>query len=136
MEAINAFFRSIYNTHDEAKSLIGEAIDYFHLKQYQGLILGVEENVFRLVLDEAVTNAIEHGNMRDPSKRVCVVITPLKNNARITVIDEGNGFGYSVVKNPTLPENKLNYGGRGIFLMKNFGKISWNRQGNCVSVMI
>ncbi|TAL30385.1 MAG: ATP-binding protein [Spirochaetes bacterium] len=136
MESINAFFRSIYNTHEEANSLVREALEYFRLKQEQGFIEGVEECIFRLVLDEAVTNAVEHGNMRDPSKRICVVITPLKNNARITVIDEGDGFGYTGLRNPTHPENKLRYGGRGIYIMKNFGKISWNKQGNCVSVMI
>lgn len=67
---------------------------------------------------EAANNAVSHGNKLDPSKRVDITLT-IKGN-RLTVItkDEGPGFDYENVPDPTAPENIENVNGRGIFLMR------------------
>ena len=69
-------------------------------------------------LTEAVTNAITHGNKSDVSKRVRVKIRKLNDQMAFLVSDEGLGFDYSNLPDPTAPENLLKIGGRGVFLMQ------------------
>ncbi len=70
-------------------------------------------------LTEAVTNAIKHGNGGDENKTVQVSIQEVsKNTIAFKVSDEGQGFDYKSVPDPTLPENILKIGGRGVFLMQ------------------
>ena len=69
-------------------------------------------------LTEAVTNAIKHGNGSDEKKTVQVSLQKLgKNKIAFQISDEGSGFDYESVPDPTLPENLLKIGGRGVFLM-------------------
>lgn len=67
---------------------------------------------------EAVNNAIVHGNKQLAEKDVIVNITIDKGELHIMVKDQGNGFDYENVPDPTAPENIENLNGRGIFLMK------------------
>ena len=67
---------------------------------------------------EAVTNAILHGNNADKSKNVCIKCHKKTNQLAIQVSDEGPGFDYDNLPDPTSPENLLKIGGRGVFLMK------------------
>jgi len=72
-----------------------------------------------LALREALVNAIVHGNQNDPSK--CVYVNcrcTTDGRVSITVEDEGNGFGYDTVPNPTSPDNRQRTHGRGIFLIR------------------
>ena len=69
-------------------------------------------------LTEAVTNAIVHGNRRDESKEVQVRLNKVKNNLSFRVSDQGNGFDYKSLPDPTAPENITKCGGRGVFLMQ------------------
>jgi len=71
-----------------------------------------------LVCDEAITNAIVHGNKRDPEKRVNVQIYVSHNRFRIRVRDQGDGFDVAAVADPREGENVLRASGRGVFLMK------------------
>lgn len=68
-------------------------------------------------LTEAVTNAIVHGNRADESKTVQVRLNKQKDRLSFRVSDEGNGFDYKNLPDPTAPENILKCGGRGVFLM-------------------
>ena len=70
-------------------------------------------------ITEAVNNAINHGNKNDPDKKVKVSYTKEKENFIFSVEDEGIGFDYDNVPDPTDPENLEKINGRGIFLMKN-----------------
>lgn len=70
-----------------------------------------------LLLSEAVTNAIEHGNKSDASKIVTVNLTVGKKKIAIVVEDEGDGFDQSEVDNPIEGANLLNDGGRGLFFI-------------------
>lgn len=69
-------------------------------------------------LTEAVTNAIVHGNSLDEAKFVNVKLQLIKNRLAFLVSDEGSGFDYQSLPDPTSPENLLKIGGRGVFLMK------------------
>lgn len=71
-----------------------------------------------LLLSEAVTNAIEHGNELDPNKTAKIVIEITDNEVVAMVQDEGKGFQHSEQENPLTEENLLKDGGRGVFLLK------------------
>jgi len=89
----------------------------------------------RLSVTEAVTNAIIHGNMQDESKTVCVELRKKKGSIAIRVSDEGCGFDYKSVPDPTLPENVCKCGGRGVFLMRNCSdRIAFRDNGSTVEM--
>ena len=67
---------------------------------------------------EATNNAIIHGNKSDPNKQVKLEIIKTEQDLVIKVVDQGTGFDYSSVPDPTAPENLEKINGRGIFLMK------------------
>jgi len=71
-----------------------------------------------LLLSEAVTNAIEHGNELDPTKIAEVEIEISDSKIVATVKDEGIGFQPSEQDNPLAEENLMKDRGRGVFLLK------------------
>jgi serine/threonine-protein kinase RsbW len=81
----------------------------------------ISEDVFGnmlVAITEAVTNAIYHGNKSDPSKKVSVSCTHSPHSIVFTIADQGKGFDYYNLPDPTAPENLDKECGRGIFLMK------------------
>jgi len=96
-----------------------------------------EEAVFdiRLAVQEAVVNAVEHGNRSDPNRMVHVLCQVDDDAITVTVTDEGDGFDPSAVPDPTQPENILREHGRGIFLMRNLcDDVRYNEKGNAVTM--
>ncbi len=71
-----------------------------------------------MAMTEAVTNGILHGNKEDQSKYVYVTFAKEDNRLCFVVRDEGDGFKYDNLPDPTAPENLDKPSGRGIFLMK------------------
>lgn len=71
-----------------------------------------------VAVTEAVNNAIIHGNACDPSKQVKVSYEVDGDRIMFTIIDEGSGFDYYNLPDPTAPENIEKPTGRGVFLMK------------------
>jgi serine/threonine-protein kinase RsbW len=71
-----------------------------------------------IAVTEAVNNAIQHGNMEDVSKSVVVSIHQNELELKFTIADEGQGFAFDNLPDPTAPENIEKESGRGIFLMK------------------
>jgi serine/threonine-protein kinase RsbW len=69
-------------------------------------------------LTEAVNNAIIHGNKQDESKYVEVMMQQKADKLSVTVKDQGKGFDYSSVADPTEAANLCRCGGRGVFLMR------------------
>lgn len=67
---------------------------------------------------EAANNAIVHGNKRDISKVVKISISKDDEGLAIKIVNQGNGFDYKNVPDPTAPENIEKVNGRGIFLME------------------
>lgn len=82
---------------------------------------------------EAANNAILHGNKLDEKKSINIVCKIVENNLSIKIDDEGGGFDYKNVPDPTAPENIENVNGRGIFLMEKLSdKIEFTRNGATV----
>ncbi len=81
----------------------------------------VGEDVFgnmMTCLNEAVSNAIVHGNKLDPEKKVFVNVEIDGRRIVWTIADEGPGFDYVHLADPTAPENLENLSGRGVFILK------------------
>ncbi|MEZ5013926.1 MAG: ATP-binding protein [Chitinophagales bacterium] len=74
-------------------------------------------------ITEAVNNAILHGNKSNSDKEVHVEVSSDKHILTCTVSDEGMGFDYNHLPDPTAPENIEQIGGRGIFLMKHLSDV-------------
>ena len=73
-----------------------------------------------IAVREAVANAIKHGNLQDPGKKVEIELRVDGEDLVIRVLDEGIGFDPARVADPLLPENLLKPDGRGIFYMGKF----------------
>lgn len=89
----------------------------------------------RLAVDEALSNAFEHGNAEDPSKQIAVDVEVDAQQFRISIEDEGPGFDPGQVADPLDPANleKLLDGGRGVFLMRcHMDGVEFNGRGNRV----
>ena len=85
----------------------------------------------RLALEEAIVNAIKHGNGMDASKQVHIDCTFQEDRVKIVIRDEGPGFDVQSVPDPTADENLDKPGGRGIMLMRSFmNRIEYNDSGN------
>ena len=67
---------------------------------------------------EAVNNAIFYGNKLDSSKHVKFSVYEEEKRLFVAVKDEGEGFDYSYIPDPTLPDNIEKDAGRGLYLMK------------------
>jgi serine/threonine-protein kinase RsbW len=67
---------------------------------------------------ECISNAIVHGNQSDSGKLVHLELQMDSGLLRCSIEDEGTGFDFNQLPDPTDPENIEKVGGRGIFLMK------------------
>jgi serine/threonine-protein kinase RsbW len=86
-------------------------------------------------LTEAVNNAIIHGNCQDSSKKVSIRLREGKDKLAFQVSDEGCGFDFREVPDPTKPENVCKCGGRGVFLMQRLSdNISYRNGGRTVEM--
>lgn len=83
--------------------------------------LGVEEDHFGNVLiavTEAVNNAIIHGNVQASDLNVEIEVASKEDHFYFNVKDQGRGFDFNNLPDPTAPENIEKENGRGIYLMK------------------
>ena len=91
-----------------------------------------EDAIFaiKLTLEEAITNAIKHGNKCDRSKTVTVRYAVDSAEVVIYIQDEGAGFDPQEVPDPTVPERLSLPNGRGILLMKAYmNEVEYRRNG-------
>ena len=85
----------------------------------------------KLSLEEALTNAVKHGNNNNASKRLVVRYTVNPRRVIIMVRDEGHGFAPTRVPDPTADENLECPSGRGIMLMHAYmTRVHFNQAGN------
>jgi serine/threonine-protein kinase RsbW len=94
-----------------------------------------EHDIFsiRLALEEALVNAIKHGNQMDPDKRVVIQYEITVERFDISIADEGPGFNPEEVPDPTAIENIERPCGRGLLLMKGFmSGVEYLDKGNVV----
>lgn len=94
-------------------------------------------NRIYLCISEAVVNSIKHGNKEDKNKEVLISVDCNNQEIQIQVEDEGDGFDYAKVQNPTEIPNIKNESGRGIFIIKNMSnKLEYNEKGNSIKFKI
>jgi serine/threonine-protein kinase RsbW len=97
---------------------------------------GFDEDAFfavKLALDEAVTNAIKHGNKLDPRKQVEVVASVTGQGVHIEIRDEGPGFDRATVPDPTCEENLDKCSGRGLLLIEAYmSSVTWSEDGRSI----
>lgn len=87
----------------------------------------------RLALEEALVNAIKHGNRMDRNKHVEIFCQIHEDAVHIEIEDEGPGFFLNDVPDPTADENLERPCGRGIMLMRSFmNTVEYNERGNRV----
>jgi serine/threonine-protein kinase RsbW len=88
-----------------------------------------------IAVTEAVNNAIKHGNANDKSKNVFLSLSLDESMIRFIIRDEGSGFNYENLPDPTAPENIEKLGGRGIFLMKHLSdEVDFKDNGRVVEL--
>lgn len=88
-----------------------------------------------IAVTEAVNNAIIHGNCFQVDKKVKISVSDLNNQICFTIIDEGKGFDFDNLPDPTSPENIEKENGRGIFLIKNLSDdMLFDEPGNCIHI--
>lgn len=97
------------------------------ITQVEGLInalceeFGVEETHYGEILiamTEAVNNAVVHGNKLDANKMVDIEVRTEGQTMEFRIADQGPGFDYENIPDPTSPENIEKPNGRGVFLMR------------------
>lgn len=120
--------------------------DMLELQRVEGFLRqlfeneNLPENAFNKVLlcvNEAVVNSIEHGNKNIKQKQVTIEISCVSNDLFIVVTDEGEGFDYTEIADPTLIENIKKETGRGIFIMKSIcNQLQFREDGKSVEIKI
>lgn len=89
-----------------------------------------------VAVTESVNNAIRHGNKFDKDKYVYLTLQIEDNKLLFEVEDEGAGFDYEQLADPTAPENLENPGGRGIFLMRHLcDEVNFDETGRKVQLI-
>jgi serine/threonine-protein kinase RsbW len=87
----------------------------------------------KLALEEALVNAIKHGNQMDRSKKVHIAYHVLPDRFDVHITDEGRGFDPFDVPDPTIAENLERPSGRGLMLMRYYmNQVTFSAAGNSV----
>lgn len=88
-----------------------------------------------IAVTESVNNAIMHGNKNDRTKNVTLSLSLNENIINFKIIDEGLGFDFQNLPDPTSPENLDKPSGRGIFLMKHLSdEVNFSNNGSMVEL--
>lgn len=86
-----------------------------------------------LCVSEAVVNSIDHGNRNDKSKNIFIEIRFANHNIDVKIKDEGCGFDYNSIEDPTKNKNLKKETGRGIHIIKSLcDEVEFKNKGNCV----
>jgi serine/threonine-protein kinase RsbW len=89
----------------------------------------------RLALEEALINAVKHGNRGDPAKRVRLRYRVTAPAVELEVEDQGEGFDPAAVPDPCAPENRERPGGRGLLMMRHYlDEVHYHGRGNRVTL--
>lgn len=113
-------------------SLVENLIDEISVEI--GLVADIYGNILIAII-EAVTNSIVHGNNNDESKSVFINVYFNSPELVFKIEDEGSGFEFDHVPDPTKPDNVEKPDGRGVFLMRHLADdISFDKGGAIVTL--
>lgn len=128
INTINIQIPSILDNIRMIESFIDNAKEKFQLDDdiYGNIMIAVTE---------AVNNAIKHGNANDKTKNVSLSLSLNDSMIQFIIQDEGIGFDYENLPDPTAAENIEKVGGRGIFLMKHLSdEVEFKEKGKIVKL--
>ena len=128
MDSIKVHFPSLDENIRIVESFIDNAKEKFNLDDdiYGNIMVAVTESV---------NNAIRHGNKSDKKKNVHLSLSLNDSLIRFVIKDEGIGFDYHNLPDPTSPENIDKPSGRGIFLMKHLSdEVTFKHEGSEVEL--
>jgi serine/threonine-protein kinase RsbW len=114
-----------------ARQVLDELLAQLEARQWQ------QRDIFavHLATEEALVNAIQHGNGCDARKNVHVVCLLGGDRVRIEITDEGRGFDPSKLPDPTCDDHLHTPCGRGVMLMRAFmSRVEFNVRGNAVTM--
>lgn len=128
MNSIKIHFPSLEENIRIVESFIDNAKEKFNLDDdiYGNIMVAVTESV---------NNAIRHGNLNDKKKNVYLSLILNDNIIKFIIQDEGFGFDFHNLPDPTSPENIDKPSGRGIFLMKHLcDEVNFKENGSLVEL--
>ena len=111
MKSIKISIPSLIENIQVIESFIDNAKDTFEINDdlYGNIMISVTE---------CISNAIVHGNQSDAAKMVHLELQMEPGLLSCSIEDEGSGFDFTNLPDPTEPEHIEKIGGRGIFLMR------------------
>lgn len=131
--AIRTIHRELPSEFDQLERVVEEA------QAFMDETTDDEDMAYRVVLlvSEAVTNAMQHGNGFDPSKKVIFDLEAFPDRFELRVEDEGAGFEPTRIANPLSEEHLLDDSGRGLFLMKSYAdEVHLENEGRCLRLVL
>src|SRR5262245_11457845 len=132
LESILPFLeeRIAFKMPSELKHL-DSVLDYLNERMLRLGIVNPGDSEVLIALDEAIVNAVKHGNKCDPRKAVHIVAEFSVEGVRFTITDEGAGFSVEKVPDPTEPCRLLEPSGRGLLLINHImDEVCFNNCGN------
>ncbi|MDR2728361.1 MAG: SpoIIE family protein phosphatase [Chitinispirillales bacterium] len=119
---------------------------YYEVEKAVGIVLGAMDRAgygddsvrrMKVSLPEIVVNAVYHGNKKDPLKKVIIGHKVTAEEARVSVMDEGEGFNPNSLPNPTNEENLTKENGRGVYITRHYcDKVEWNESGSRTTLTV
>lgn len=124
----DVLFKSTFPSERNVRQQVLDAISSALMSYKLSTVITGDEII--LAVDEAITNAMEHGNKWDPQKKIHVEIIENSISINIKITDEGDGFKIprETRKDPLSPR------GYGLHLINQFCKATWNEKGNSVNL--
>lgn len=119
---------SDFNAIGKVETLIDDVCEKLEVKEdYYGNVL--------IAVTEAVNNAIEHGNQKNAELKVDLAVGDKEMDFCFSVKDQGTGFDFKDLPDPTAPENIEKENGRGIFLMRSLAEaVEFEDNGRNVNI--
>lgn len=96
----------------------------------------MSEYELNLILDEALTNAMEHGNRWNTEKRINVEMYHLNHYLFIGIEDEGEGFDHSTMQDYFDEKDLLSSRGRGLRIISKLVTSEWDKSGSKINLKI
>ncbi len=121
--------RMIASNPAAARQALDEILAQLEARKWQ------QRNVFavHLAMEEALINAIQHGNGADAQKKIHLVCLLGVDRIHVEITDEGRGFNPAMIPDPTGEDCLHSPCGRGILLMRAFmSRVEFNNRGNGV----
>lgn len=128
------FGETVKTTNDNRIKLIEDAIAFIENRKF---LVKIDHYEFYLILDEAISNAMEHGNHWNLEKHVYLrILHPENNRLEIDIEDEGSGFDPDVLPEKANGMQTLSPRGRGILIIKKFCNASWSNNGKTIKMSL